>query len=148
MVGTIATVRFPGPGPYATKVFINNASGYAATTTSALTVDDTARSNLDVRDVIAVGQEVYAKNNANGDNMEFLGNCTATGSATAITFNDGTGLRFAVVDNQELYVSDPSFMAQGIATKGGYTAAGDATDLVTICWSPRNELCYTFMGRT
>ena len=148
MVGTIATIRFPGPGPYATKVFINNASGYAAGETGALTVDDTIRSTLTVQNVIAVAQDVYAKNSANGDAMEFLGTCTAVGSGTAITFNDGTGLRFAVVDNQELYVSDPSFMAQGLAGVSGYTAAGGATDLVTTCWSPRNELCYTFMGRT
>jgi len=148
MVGTIATIRFPGPGPYATKVFINNASGYAAATTSALTVDDTIRATLDVRNIISVSQDVYAKNSANGDAMEFLGICTAVGSGTAITFSDGVGLRFAVVDNQELYVADPSFMAQGLAGVNGYTAAGGATDLVTVCWSPRNELCYTFMGRT
>jgi hypothetical protein len=146
-MGTIATIRFPGPGPYATKVFINNASGYAATTTSALTVDDTARGTLDVRTVIAISQDVYAKNNANGDAMEFLGRCTAVGSATAITFADGTGLRFAVIDNQELYVSDPSFMAQGIASMSGYTIADGATDHCQVTWSPRNELCYTFMGR-
>ena len=146
-MGTIATIRFPGPGPYATKVFINNASGYAAGETGALVVDDTIRSTLDVRSVIAVNQDVYAKNSANGDAMEFLGRCTAVGSATAITFDDGTGLRFAVVDNQELYVADPSFMAQGLAIVSGYTAANDHTDHCQVTWSPRNELCYTFMGR-
>ena len=147
MVGTIATIRFPGPGPYATKVFINNASGYAAETTSALTVDDTLRITQSVQGVIAVGQDVYAKNSANGDAIEFLGTVNAVGSATSITFNDGTGLRFAVVDNQELYVADPSFMAKGLAIFSGFTEAGDATDHVTTCWSPRGELCYTFYGR-
>ncbi len=146
-MATIATIRFPGPGPYATKVFINNASGYAAGETGALTVDDTARLALSAQTLIGVAQDVYAKNSANGDAMEFLGTCTAVGSATAITFNDGTGLRFAVVDNQELYVADPSFMALGLASVYGYTAAGDHTDHCQVTWSPRNELCYTFYGR-
>ncbi len=146
-MGTIATIRFPGPGPYATKVFINNASGYAAGETGALVVDDTIRLTLDVRNVISASQDVYAKNTANGDAIEFLGIATAVGSATAITFNDGTGLRFAVVDNQELYVADPSFMAQGLAGVSGYTAADAVTDHCQVTWSPRNELCYTFYGR-
>ena len=145
-MATIATIRFPGPGPYATKVFINNAAGYAAGESGALTVDDTARATLSVQELIAVSQDVYAKNTANGDAIEFLGIATGVGSATAITFAAG-GIKFALVDNQELYVADPSFMAQGLATVSGYTAADDHTDHCQVTWSPRNELCYTFMGR-
>ena len=142
----IATIRFGGPGPYGTSVFVNNASGYAAETTSAVTVRDTAKGSADVRTLIAVGQDVWAKNTAvTGNPLQFLGTVTAVGSAVAITFNDGTGLRFALVHNQELYVSDPSFMAYGLALQNGFTAA-DADDKVNVCWSPRNEICYTFFA--
>jgi len=145
-MATIATVRFAGPGPYGTNVFVNNASGYAASTTSALAVDDTLRGALDVRSAIRPLQEVWAKNTAvAGEPLQFLANCSAVGSATAITFSDGVGLRLALVDNQELFVIDPSFMAYGIATMSGFTAA-DKYDKVNVCWSPRNEICYTFFA--
>jgi len=145
-MATIATVRFAGPGPYGTNVFVNNASGYAASTTSALAVDDTIKATLDVRKAIAVNSAVWAKNTAvTGHPLQFLGYCTAVGSATAITFADGVGLRFALVDNQELFVEDPSFMAYHLATFGGFVAA-DKYDKVSVCWSPRNEICYTFFA--
>lgn len=142
----IATIRFGGPGPYGTSVFVNNSAGYAAATTSALAVDDTARGTAEVRTLIKVGQDVWAQNTAvAGNPIQFLGIATAVGSATAITFNDGTGLRFALVDNQELFVADPSWMAYGLALQSGFTAA-DADDKVNVCWSPRNEICYTFFA--
>lgn len=145
-MATIATVRFAGPGPYGTGVFVNNAAGYAAATTSALVVDDTAKGSLDVRTLIKVAQDVYAHNTAaTGSPLQFVGICTATASATAIAFGDGTGLRFALVDNQELFVADPSFMAYGLATQNGFSAA-DKYDKVNVCWSPRNEICYTFFA--
>tara|TARA_R100000234_G_scaffold118797_1_gene100057 strand:+ start:16045 stop:16485 length:441 start_codon:yes stop_codon:yes gene_type:complete len=139
----ITTIRFAGPGPYGTSVFINNAAGYAPSTTSALTVDDTLKGSIDVRQAIAVSMDVYAKNTSVvGSPIQKLGTATAVGGATSITFNDGIGLRFGVNDNQELYVADPSFLAFGLATMNGFTSAEGET--VDVCWSPRNEICYTF----
>jgi hypothetical protein len=98
---TVADVRFQpasnGSRPR-TGVFVNNGSGYSASTTGAMTVD-----GVNATGQFEVGNDVYK---ANGKN---IGTITAV-TSTSITIGGGTAS--ALVDNEELF-NQPQFIGRG-----------------------------------
>ena len=133
MVRSVWTFRFPPNGPYDAGVQINNASGYAASTTGAMTVDDDY-STGDARDVISVGDNVWA--NQSGVFTK-LGTVTAIG-ATAVTV--GAGIAIAVADNDILYVEDSAGPLYGKMLNTGVAPSANTVIEVNIV---RGEIVYT-----
>lgn len=133
MVRSVWTFRFPPNGPYDAGVQINNASGYAASTTGAMTVDDDY-STGDARDVISVGDNVWA--NQSGVFTK-LGTVTAIG-ATAVTV--GAGIAIAVADNDILYVEDPAGPLYGKMLNTGVAPSANTLVEMSIV---RGEIVYT-----
>ena len=133
MVRRVWTFRFPPNGPYDAGVQINNASGYAASTSSAMTVDDDYTTG-DARDVISVGDNIWA--NQNGTFTK-LGTCTAIG-ATSVTIGGGTAI--AVSDNDILYVEDPAGPLYGKMLNTGTAPSANTLIEMSIV---RGEIVYT-----
>ena len=119
---------------------INNASGYAAGTSTAMTSDDFLPSG-DVRTVIPVGLDVWAKNPAQNNAIQFLGKCTAV---TATSVRIGAGTKFAINDNAELYVVDPANLAYTLASGRGYVLADPASAGLEVSDDGRGNITYTF----
>jgi len=124
-------------------VRINNAAGYAAGTTTAMVVDDYLPGSGDVQTVIPNGLEIWAKNAAQGNAIQFLGRQTNVG-ATASRCNDGKGLRFAVADNTELYVVDPAGLAYTLAVGRGFVLTTAATAAVDLSEDGRGNIQWLF----
>ena len=137
------TVKLPAAGPWPTMCAINNAAGYAAGTTTAMTSDDFLPQAGDVRTVILPGMEIWAKNPAQGNAMQFLGMGTNF-TATSVRINDGKGARFAIEDNAELYVVDPANLAYTLAVGRGFGLAAANTSGVEVSEDGRGNLTYTF----
>lgn len=123
---------------------INNAAGYAAGTSTAMTSDDFLPSG-DVRTVIVVGMDVWAKNPAQNNAIQFLGTCTAV---TATSVRCGGGTKFAINDNAELYVVDPANLAYTLALGRGFVLSAAATAGVEVSDDGRGNLAYTFYDMT
>ena len=100
MAKKVWTYRFPPKGPYYTGIRINNAGGYAASTTSAMTTDQTWADG-DATEAFNPRDKVFVKQD--GKYIE-LGTISATG-ATQITCGT-TGTSVAVSDNEDLYHED------------------------------------------
>ena len=65
-------MTFPPNGPWDTGVRINNGAGYAAGTTTTMTVDDIYNVGGDASDIFAVMDEVYIRR---GDKYLLVGKC-------------------------------------------------------------------------
>jgi len=94
-------------------VYINNSSGYASSTISAMTVD-----GVDATTVFAIGDILYKSNGTN------LG--TVTG-VTATTVTIGGGTSDSVVDNDELFNQPQIF---GIGTSNQSTCVNEYFDII------------------
>ncbi len=136
MVRRVWTFRFPPNGPYDSGVQINNVGGYAATTASAMTVDDDYTTG-DARDVIRVGDVIWVKKSNKGNDFTKLGTVTAIG-ATAVTI--GAGITVAVADNDILYVEDPAGPLYGKMLNTG--TAPSANTIIEVD-DVRGEIVYT-----
>ena len=100
------SISLPAAGPYATGVKINNAGGYAAGTTAAMTVD-----GLNATQVFPIGSTIMARDYAQASNpMRVLGVVTHHG-ATNVRINGGGGTAFALSDNDVLYCLDVAALA-------------------------------------
>ena len=97
-----------------TGILINNSGGYAASTTSAMTVD-----GVDARTIFSNGDTVYR---ADG---KVLGTISATVTETAITIGGGTAA--LLQDNEELYKT-PITLGQG--TTNHSTAVHEVFDII------------------
>ena len=140
----VTTVRIPVAGPYPSGVKINNGAGYAAGTTAAATVDDIYTAAGDARDIFFVGQQIFAVNTAKVSNpIELLGNCTAV-IAAAVTCNDGTGFRFAVADNAELYTLNAGALSLAKARATNLAVTGAATCGLEVTEDGRGNLLFTY----
>jgi hypothetical protein len=124
--------------------FVNNAAGYAAGTTTAMTTDDTLPGSGAVTTVIPLGYQVWAKNTTKASQpIELLGQCTAV-SATSVRIGGGGGTKFALVDNQELYVIDPAGLALTLAIGYGFTLADPGTAALEISNDGRGMMVWCF----
>lgn len=132
-VRRVWTFRFPPNGPYDAGVQINNAGGYAAGTSSAMTVDDDYTTG-DARNVISTGDNIWV--NQSGTFTK-LGTCTAIG-ATSVTIGGGTAI--AVSDNDILYVEDPAGPLYGKMLNTGTAPSANTLIEMTIV---RGEIVYT-----
>jgi len=121
---------------------INNAAGYPAGTTTAMTSDDFLPSG-DVTTVIVPGMEIWAKNPAQNNAIQYLGKGTNF-TSTSVRINDGTGTRFAIEDNAELYVVDPASLAYTLALARGFVLAAANTAGVEVSDDGRGNITYTF----
>ena len=100
------SISLPAAGPYATGVKINNAGGYAAGTTAAMTVD-----GLNATQVFPVGSTIMARDNAQASTpMRVLGVVTHNG-ATNVRINGGGGTAFTLADDDVLYCLDVATLA-------------------------------------
>ena len=135
MVRRVWAFRFPPHGPYDSGVQINNGAGYAATTT-ALTVDDDYTTG-DARDVISVGDVIWAQQDNKGANFTRLGTCTVI-AATVVTI--GAGIPVAVSDNEILYVEDPAGPLYGQMLN---TGTAPTANTIIECDDVRGEIVYT-----
>ena len=124
-------------------VRINNAAGYAAGHTAAMVVDDFLPGSSSAATVIPNSLEIWAKNATQGNAIQLLGTQTNPG-ATASRCNDGKGLRFAVADNDELYVVDPANLAFALAMGKGFVIANPATCATEVSEDGRGNITYTF----
>ena len=139
---SFASVRLPVAGPYPTMCHINNAAGYAAGTSTAMTTDDALPGSGAVTTVIPVGFQVWAKNTTKKSQpIELLGVCTAV---TATSVRIGGGIKFAVIDNQELYVVDPAGLAITLATGNGFVLTNAATSALEISDDGRGMMVWCF----
>tara|TARA_R110002020_G_scaffold118792_6_gene271395 strand:- start:26571 stop:26957 length:387 start_codon:yes stop_codon:yes gene_type:complete len=121
---------------------INNAAGYAAGTTAAMTTDDNLPAG-DVTTVIIQGMRIWAKNPAQHNAVQFLGTGTNF-TGTSVRINDGTGTRFAIEDNAEFYVEDPAQLAYTLAVARGFILTAANTSGVEVSEDGRGNLTYTF----
>lgn len=112
----VADVRFQpasnGSRPR-TGVFVNNGSGYSASTTGAMTVD-----GVNATEQFEVGNDVYK---ANGKD---IGTITAV-TSTSITIGGGTAS--ALVDNEELF-NQPQIVGRGTTNQS--TCVNEYFDII------------------
>ena len=141
---SFVSVALPVAGPHATLCFVNNAAGYAAGTTTAMTTDDTLPGSGAVNTVIPVGYQVWAKNtNKKSQPIELLGVCSAV-TTTSVRIANGGGTKFALVDNQELYVVDTAGLALTLAIGNGFTLADPGTAALEISNDGRGMMVWCF----
>ena len=124
-------------------VRINNAAGYAAGTTAAMAVDDYLPGSSSAATVIPDGMEIWAKNAVQGNAIQFLGIQTGAG-ATAPRVAGGGGLKFAIADNDELYVVDPANLAFALANGRGLAIADPATFGTDLSEDGRGNIIWYF----
>ena len=143
------SVRVPTAGPYPTGIHVNNGAGYAASTTTALTVDDVyASAGCDATIVFKVGRTVMAFDNSKVvPQLLPLGVITAV-TATTVRIANGGGTRFAVADNLELFIDDASTVA---LIKGNdlIIAGGDALSpsaSLEVSDDGRGQLIFTYFS--
>ncbi len=108
------TRQLPTNRRISTGILINNSGGYAASTTSAMTVD-----GVDARTIFSNGDTVYR---ADG---KVLGTISATVTETAITIGGGTAA--LLQENEELYKT-PLTLGQG--TTNHSTAVHEVFDII------------------
>jgi len=109
-----------------------------------MTTDDTLPATGAVNTVIAAGFNVWAKNtNKASQPIELLGQCTAV-TTTSVRIAGGGGTKFALVDNQELYVEDPAGLAFTLATAGGFALADPGTAAVEVSNDGRGMMVWCF----
>ena len=137
------SVRLPAAGPWPAMVRINNAAGYAAGHTAAMVVDDYLPGSANAISVIPDGMEIWAKNAAQGNAIQFLGIQTGAG-ATASRVANGGGLKFAVADNDELYVVDPANLAFTLASGRGFVLADPASFASDLSEDGRGNIIWYF----
>lgn len=141
---SFVSVNLPAAGPHATLCFVNNGAGYAAGTTTAMTTDDTLPGGQAVNTVITVGKEVWAKNTTKASQpVELLGICSAV-TTTSVRIANGGGTKFALVDNQELYVVDPGGLALTLAIGKGFSLADPGTAALEISNDGRGMMVWCF----
>ena len=126
-MGFSLTVRIPNAGPNRAGVRINNAGGYAAGTSTAMTVDDIYTTAGDATDIFVVGEVVYAVDASSPTTgKKQLGIVTAV---TATTVRIGGGTNFAIEDDAELYTDNKCGLATAKAKNSGATLAAATTNL-------------------
>ena len=128
-MGFALTVRIPSAGPNRSGIRINNAGGYAAGTTTAMTVDDVYATAGDATDIFVVGETVYAVNTAKASTAkEPLGIITAVTSTTIRIANGGV-TKFALDDYADLFTDNKIGLATAKCKNSGSTLDAVTTQL-------------------
>lgn len=142
-MGFALTVRIPSAGPNRSGIRINNVGGYAAGTTTAMTVDDVYATAGDATDIFLVGETVYAVNTAKASTAkEPLGIITAVTSTTIRIANSG-GTKFALDDNADLFTDNKAGLATAKCKNSGATLAAASTNL-EVSGDDRGNVLFNF----
>lgn len=142
-MGFALTVRIPSAGPNRSGIRINNVGGYAAGTTTAMTVDDVYATAGDATDIFLVGETVYAVNTAKASTAkEPLGIITAVTSTTIRIANSG-GTKFALDDNADLFTDNKVGLATAKCKNSGATLAAASTNL-EVSGDDRGNVLFNF----